>query len=167
MRARTRLHAPPPTLPQIARLICGGWITVSCKLNVIDLLDNVFYWVDLMFMAAFLLEIIAKVGGLGLTYMKDWVNFIDFVIILASMILTVRHHPRHAASPPRRRAASPPATPPPFVTRAAAPTPQLLVLVASDLLTGAKGSVALLPLFKVSSPPPDPSGPPEPPAGPA
>jgi hypothetical protein len=45
--------------------MCGGWITETCKVNTVDVIDSVFYVIDLVFLSLFLLEIMLKLFGLG------------------------------------------------------------------------------------------------------
>ena len=69
--ARACLGASPCVLaacpPQIARLICGGdgWITPDCKSSTLTTLDDIFYALDVVFLALFLLEISIKLFALG------------------------------------------------------------------------------------------------------
>ena len=50
---------------QIARLICGDWITKSCKEDTLNVLDAAFYVIDVVFLTLFLLEISVKLLALG------------------------------------------------------------------------------------------------------
>lgn len=74
---------------KIARLICGGWITQSCRGGTLDSLENVLNTVDFIFLTLFLLEITIKLFGLGMKYLRDWVNLADFLIIVVSMVMTI------------------------------------------------------------------------------
>jgi hypothetical protein len=82
---------------KIARLLCGGWITQTCKTSTIDVIDSIFYVIDLAFLTLFLLEIMLKLFGLGFAYLQDWFNGIDFLIILISLVMTVREHAQSPA----------------------------------------------------------------------
>jgi len=74
---------------KIARLICGNWITQTCKTGTLDILDTLFNVIDLTFLAGFLIEITAKIFGLGVKYLKDGFNSADFLIILVSIVMTL------------------------------------------------------------------------------
>lgn len=56
---------------QIARLICSskpnntGWITPSCKTNILSRIEFIFYTVDFAFLVLFFIEICIKFFGLG------------------------------------------------------------------------------------------------------
>ena len=52
-------------------------------------LDQAFYYVDIVFLSLFLVEICAKLFGLGQKYLLDLINAADFVIIFASITITV------------------------------------------------------------------------------
>ena len=52
-------------------------------------MDQAFYIVDIAFLTIFLIEIIAKLFGLGLRYLKDALNAADCAIIFASIFMTV------------------------------------------------------------------------------
>jgi len=83
----------------IARLICttpetetqpaNGWITEDCADETLIPLDTAFYVVDIIFLALFLVEIILKLFGIGLKYLKDVLNSADCVIIVASIFVTL------------------------------------------------------------------------------
>jgi hypothetical protein len=120
----TSVTPSPLACSQIARLICqnsnadgSGWITDECHSNTLKPLDTVFYVVDVIFLVLFLIEIILKLFGLGLIYLKDALNAVDCVIIVASIVMTVRGRPSPRRTPPgllaarcrrQRRAASHP-----------------------------------------------------------
>ena len=72
---------PVRACAQIARLVCNGWITNECYEEVLSPLDEVFYWVDVVFLALFLVEILAKLYALGTRYLRDPINLFDFVIL--------------------------------------------------------------------------------------
>lgn len=74
---------------KIARLICGDWITKSCKEDTLNVLDAAFYVIDVVFLTLFLLEISVKLLALGCTYLRDWINLADFAIIVVSMLMTI------------------------------------------------------------------------------
>ena len=46
-----------------------------------------FWFVDLIFLAIFIVEICLRIYAWGLSYLKDCVNLADFLIVLASFVM--------------------------------------------------------------------------------
>ena len=59
------------------------WVSTTDYLNWTSVLEII----DIIFLVVFALEFAIKIFGLGITYLFDFVNFLDLAIIIASLIL--------------------------------------------------------------------------------
>ena len=70
--------APPPPPPAP-----GADEIPGCMTTPIELLFNV---LDLIFFTVFLVEILFRLFGFGVNYLRDWINAIDAVVVVVSFV---------------------------------------------------------------------------------
>lgn len=70
-------------VPEIVRSAEGGLFTDAYQQFIISW-SRVFWLVDLIFLSIFLVEICLRVYAWGSTYLRDWLNVIDAIIVMAS-----------------------------------------------------------------------------------
>ena len=73
--------APPPPPPAP-----GADEIPGCMTTPIELLFNV---LDLIFFTVFLVEILFRLFGFGVNYLRDWINAIDAVVVVVSFVLAL------------------------------------------------------------------------------
>ena len=87
-------------VPEIVFSAEGGLFTDNYQKFIINW-ALIFWMVDLIFLSIFLIEICLRVYAWGSTYLRDWVNVLDAIIVIASYGMCVHRAP---SQPPRRPA---------------------------------------------------------------
>ena len=97
-------------VPEIFMVTQGGEFTDEYQAFIINW--SKFFWIiDLIFLSVFIVEITLRVYAWGMTYVKDWLNLLDAIIVFASFIMCApQAHAHHGASGNRtsRGASGPP-----------------------------------------------------------
>lgn len=86
-------------VPEIVLSAEGGIFTDQYQQFIISW-SRVFWLVDLIFLSIFLVEICLRVYAWGGTYLRDWLNVVDMIIVMASFGMC-------ATLPPPKRVMAP------------------------------------------------------------